>query len=389
MIMVYGFSATAFKAWPQTVCFYVGPRTRHSNLDNRCTTTFSNPVAGLPSRALVVPRKSIRLHQYPPPGSGYLGAEDEKCYLPDTYEPTMEYPGTLRPGKTRENISFQDLPIGDDDPDPIPWPHFQEIDFYHIWPAPHPDPKPIDDMIAEFGRWATPEEEAEMMRDARRGARLMKEMQEAEKKAFVLVDDDDDEPAELVEDEGDAIVSGLREQLRGIQTTSKPLGKKQRGADTITEGEDEAIDFSELNFDESGDEEDDFLFDLGWVVLFSKLVLYSILVEFTRFNFCLTITHNGSLDEEDNGEDILKSDGTKSNLIGASAEEDTPIEDIVDTDVLDDVVPTDVLDDIEDADGVLGLDNFSDDDDDDDYYVGGAEDDYGDLDAYDDNEGVY
>ncbi len=72
-------------------------------------------------------------------------------------------------------------------------------------------------------------------------------------------------------------------------------------------------------------------------------------------------------------------------MIGASVEEDTPIEDIVDTDVLDDTVPTDVLDDIEDADSVLGLDNFSDDY----YYVGGAEDDYGDLDAYDDNEGVY
>lgn len=75
-------------------------------------------------------------------------------------------------------------------------------------------------------------------------------------------------------------------------------------------------------------------------------------------------------------------------MIGASAEEDTPIEDIVDTDVLDDVVPTDVLDDIEDADSVLGLDNFADDDEDD-YYVGRAEDEYGDLDAYDDNEGVY
>jgi hypothetical protein len=109
----------------------------------------------------------------------------------------------------------------------------------------------------------------------------------------------------------------------------------------------------------------------------------------TCFYFCLTIAHNGSLDEEDNGEDILDSDEAKSNLIGASVEEDTPIEDIVDTDVLDDTVPTDVLDNIEDADSVLGLDNFSDDDDDDDYYGGGAEDDYGDLDAYDDNEGVY
>jgi hypothetical protein len=104
------------------------------------------------------------------------------------------------------------------------------------------------------------------MRDARRGVRLMKEMQEAEKKAFVLVDDDDDEAAEVIEDGGDVIESGVREQITGRQTTAKPSGKKQKGVDNIVEGEDETIDFSELNFDDSGDEvddDDDFLFDLG------------------------------------------------------------------------------------------------------------------------------
>jgi hypothetical protein len=263
--MLLGFSATtAFESRSKPVCFKLGQDIyRSNNINHRCKISFANKE--VPCSWGRVQRKS-RLHQHPPPGSGYLGAEDEKCYLPDTYEPTMEYPGTLRPGRTRENISFQDLPIGDDDPDPIPWPHFQEIDFYHIWPAPHPDPKPINDMIAEYGRWATPEEEAEMMRDARRGVRLMKEMQEAEKKSFVLVDDDDDEAAEEIEDGSDVIESGVREQITGRQTTAKPSGKKQKGVDTIVEGEDETIDFSELNFDDSGDEvddDDDFLFDLG------------------------------------------------------------------------------------------------------------------------------
>lgn len=64
----------------------------------------------------------------PPPGSGYAGPEYEINELPDSYEPMMEYPGTMRPGRTPENMPFHDLPIGDDDPDPVPWPHFQQIE---------------------------------------------------------------------------------------------------------------------------------------------------------------------------------------------------------------------------------------------------------------------
>jgi hypothetical protein len=69
-----------------------------------------------------------RLGLIPPPGSGYAGPEYEIDEMPDSYEPMMEYPGTMRPGRTPENMPFHDLPIGDDDPDPVPWPHFQQIE---------------------------------------------------------------------------------------------------------------------------------------------------------------------------------------------------------------------------------------------------------------------
>ena len=71
---------------------------------------------------------STRLGLIPPPGSGYAGPEEEVDAMPSSYEPMMEYPGTMRPGRTPENMPFHDLPIGDDDPDPVPWPHFQQIE---------------------------------------------------------------------------------------------------------------------------------------------------------------------------------------------------------------------------------------------------------------------
>ena len=71
---------------------------------------------------------NTRLGLVPPPGSGYAGPDYEIDEMPDSYEPMMEYPGTMRPGRTPENMPFHDLPIGDDDPDPVPWPHFQQIE---------------------------------------------------------------------------------------------------------------------------------------------------------------------------------------------------------------------------------------------------------------------
>ena len=82
---------------------------------------------------------------YAPPGSGYSRVEDEESELPDSYIPMMEYPGTMRPGRTPENMPFHDLPIADSDPDPVPWPHFQEIEWHHRWDPPHPHPIPMEE----------------------------------------------------------------------------------------------------------------------------------------------------------------------------------------------------------------------------------------------------
>lgn len=93
-----------------------------------------------------------------------------------------------------------------------------------------------------------------------------------------------------------------------------------------------------------------------------------------------------SLDEEEGAEDIRMGGNAK---VEESESVDDSTEEVAsdDADVLDDIVGTDVLDDIADAEGVLGLNNFEDEEDD--YYVGENDEDFGDLDAYDDNEGIY
>ena len=108
---------------------------------------------------------------YAPPGSGYLDKEDETSVYPDSYDPMMEYPGTMRPGKTKENQAFENLPLADTDPDPVPWPHFQEIEWHHLWEPPHPHSTPMEEFIEQQGRWASAEEEAQMRMEVRRGVR--------------------------------------------------------------------------------------------------------------------------------------------------------------------------------------------------------------------------
>lgn len=135
---------------------------------------------------------------YAPPGSGYIEREDESDYYPDTYDPMMEYPGTMRPGRTPENQAYENLPCGDSDPDPVPWPHFQEIEWHHPWEPPHPHPIPMEEFIEQHGRWASVEEEAQMRMDVRRGVRERRELEELEKAgaSTLIVDEDEDEVEE-------------------------------------------------------------------------------------------------------------------------------------------------------------------------------------------------
>jgi len=220
----------------------------------------------------VVQYSSTKLHMFAPPSSGYSTPDEEESALPETYEPTMEYPGTMRPGRTPENMPLHDLPIGDNDPDPIPWPHFQEIDWYHTWGAPHPHPIPMDEFIELHGRWATLEDEAEMRKDARRGVRERREAQEKEKTSHQVMDDTDDDDDITARDLGE----GVQDFLSNVGEEAK---KKAGAIDAeVEEGDDDDDNAGEKGGDdEDGDtlavldeeeeeddeEEDDFLLELG------------------------------------------------------------------------------------------------------------------------------
>jgi hypothetical protein len=168
--------------------------------------------------------------------------------LPDSYEPMMEYPGTMRPGRTPENMPFHDLPIADSDPDPVPWPHFQQIEWHHQWAPPHPHPIPMEEFIELEGRWATPEMEAAMRAGNRRDARRRREMEEEQKRETLIMDDEDDDQDEP-QDLGDGMFGQLGSAADQAVTAAATA---PRSLDAEAEGED----------DDDGDV-DDFLLDLG------------------------------------------------------------------------------------------------------------------------------
>jgi hypothetical protein len=177
----------------------------------------------------------------PPASSGYAQPEDETSFFPDTYEPMMEYPGTMRPGRTPENIPFQDLPIADTDPDPVPWPHFMQIEWHHRWEPPHEHPIPMNKFIEMQGRWTTPEFEATMRAGVKQTLMKQRESSEAEKRKTIITDDEED-----IYDDDDK-PAGLGEGMLGeLGSSAKPTDKSSRADDEDTSAE-----------------LDDFLLDLG------------------------------------------------------------------------------------------------------------------------------
>ena len=199
---------------------------------------------------------STSLSIYAPPGSGYATPEDEPLKLPSSYEPMMEYPGTMRPGRTPENMPFHDLPIADSDPVPIPWPHFQQIEWHHRWDPPHPHPIPMEVFIEMNGRWASVEDEAAMRAGARRDVRERRELAEDTRRSTVIMDDDEDDealdldfPMELGEGMFGALGSGTEEAI-----TAAAVSKDQ--SSVLTDDEEDVED-------DGSDDFDDFLLDLG------------------------------------------------------------------------------------------------------------------------------
>jgi len=224
------------------------------------------PSSSVPPMQQLQRKQGVSLMVYAPTGSGYASLEDEESELPDTYEPMMQYPGTMRPGKTPENSPYHDLPfLGDNDPEPVPWPHFQQIEWYHKWAPPHPHPIPMEQFIDMQGRWATPEMEAAMRAGARRSVRAQKEEEEQETEKYVVVDDEDDDE----EDEDTSVPIELGDGMFGqlgssadqaivaaavAPQTAEPVtteGKKKEEEDTLDEATSDEDDL------------DDFLLDLG------------------------------------------------------------------------------------------------------------------------------
>lgn len=199
-----------------------------------------------------------RLFLFAPPGSGYASRDEEKSELPDSYEPMMEYPGTMRPGRTPENSPFHDLPIADDDPDPVPWPHFNQIEWHHQWAPPHPHPIPMEEFIEQNGRWATPEMEAAMRAGVRRDVRQRQEMEEEQKRETLIMDDDDDDETDEPQDLGEGMFGQLGSDADQA-ITAKAVAPPVEGAElevVVDDEEDEVIE-------EEGGSFDDFLLDLG------------------------------------------------------------------------------------------------------------------------------
>lgn len=206
-------------------------------------------------------RKPTFLSIRPPPGSGYAGPEDEVSTFPATYEPMMEYPGTMRPGRTPENMPFQDLPIADSDPDPVPWPHFQQIEWHHRWDPPHEHPIPMEDFIEMHGRWATPEMEAAMRTGVRRDVRERRQQEEeAVNKDVIITDDDEEDDDEL----GAAAVAedpiSLGDGVFGQLGSDADRAATAAAVDPAKQGKKEE---DSVDDDAADDGLDDFLLDLG------------------------------------------------------------------------------------------------------------------------------
>jgi hypothetical protein len=304
---------------------------------------------------------------FAPPGSGYAGPDEDEWTLPDTYQPLMEYPGTMRPGRTPENIPFSDLPIADDDPDPVPWPHFQQIEWHHHWEPPHPHPGDMEDFIELNGRWATPEMEAQMQAGIRQGVRERQEKQATQQRdAWVITDDEEDNkdlPIELGEGMFGRLGSSAEEAITAEAVRPKAL--------------DEVIEEEEDDDTSMEDDLDSFLFDLG---LDAEVDLDLEDIS-TKKPFALAAPDDldleGPDDDEDDGPstlDLLSDSGDITATINVDADDDD-MELGLDEEDADDGGSEVPLDDFEDDNDILAGEDIFDD--------GGFDYDEGDFDAGD------
>jgi hypothetical protein len=291
---------------------------------------------------------------YAPPGSGYATPEDEKSELPDSYEPMMEFPGTMRPGRTPENMPFHDLPLADTDPDPVPWPHFQQIEWHHRWEPPHPHPIPMEEFIEQVGRWATPEMEAAMRAGNRRDTRRRLEIEEEQKRDNLIMDDDDDDP-DVPQDLGEGMFGRLGSAADQAITSAAVAAEGDINFDVVDDEDDESLgDFLlDLGLD-SFDDDDEQAEDIGQD---SKPAIKKVWTSGQRTGL-EDVVIGGEDEDEGVEDDTINTDVTASIDVDEDDDMDLALDD--EEDLSSDGVSTVPLEDFGDNDNIDTQDFFDD-----------------------------
>ncbi|GMH99895.1 hypothetical protein TrLO_g770 [Triparma laevis f. longispina] len=222
--------------------------------------------------SFVVSRGPLVLGVKPPQGSPYYQPEDEPNPLPSGYTPMLEYPGTMRPSKVRENSPFEDLPLKQTMEEAldentvtlpssevenggcgvnVPWPHFQDIPYHITWGSANESEMPIEEFIDSHGRWLSEEEEEELQKGGR-GKR------EVKSEDTVVVDDEEDEEEEGSQFEEFDDVSSKLEDVEEVKDETADLDDDNDDGDDADDLDD---DDEEEDDDDLDDEEDEALLD--------------------------------------------------------------------------------------------------------------------------------
>eukprot|EP00934_Nitzschia_sp_Nitz4_P002582 Nitzschia sp. Nitz4//scaffold253_size28098//20773//21501//NITZ4_008145-RA/size28098-processed-gene-0.58-mRNA-1//1//CDS//3329544312//2572//frame0 len=206
----------------------------------------------------VIPTLSVgkqhasHLGLFAPPGSGYAGPDDDICLLPKTYIPTMEYPGTMRPGRVPSSYPYHDLPMDNIEEDNIPWPYLMEIDFHHRWQPEFPAPQVMDGSDGSFGQAVvTAESEAALRIHNRYYSRRERDRDELMRKEVRLIVDDEDDTEYVSSEPSSDNIKAVVGRVFGIGHKA-PLGLDEDSEPSTEPGPEDDV-LAELGLDDDDD----------------------------------------------------------------------------------------------------------------------------------------
>lgn len=203
-------------------------------------------------------RREVIVAVHPPPGSGYVQADEDQTKnrfdpWPESYKPNPDYPGTCVPGLGRENqpLSELDLEIHHEDI------AFYEVPFHLRWPSNHPYLLGPYDRLAMAGRFVDGDViDAKNRKNRARSAPKLESVEKLEVFAKTtdedVAEEDDEEEAEARDPTFDDTSSSLLDAALGLGGDPASTGRSSAGKKNTKKKKKE---------DTSDDQRDDFLFD--------------------------------------------------------------------------------------------------------------------------------